>query len=69
MCCKSEGMFFSIEFGILFGLGVLLFGRFFKHKLYVSMSKYVCSHVNGFPLFSSIRPFMSCQGFCLTPQV
>ena len=39
------GIFFSIEFGILFGLGVLLLARFFRHKLYVSWSKYVYSGV------------------------
>ena len=35
------GIFFSIEFGILFGPGVLLLVRFFRHRLYVSWSKYV----------------------------
>ena len=35
------GMFLSIEFGILSGLGVLLLARFFRHRLYVSWSKYV----------------------------
>ena len=69
MCWKLGGMFFSIEFGMLSGRGVLLSARFFRHKLYVSMSKYVCSGVCGFPLFSSIRPSKSCQGYCLTPQV
>ena len=32
----SKHIFFSIEVGILSGLGVLLFARFFRHKLYVS---------------------------------
>ena len=35
------GIFFSIELGILSGLGVLLLARFFRHRLYVSWSKYV----------------------------
>ena len=34
-------IFFSIKFGVLSGLGVLLLVRFFRHRLYVSWSKYV----------------------------
>ena len=34
-------IFYSIEFGILCGLGVLLLARFLRHRLYVSWSKYV----------------------------
>ena len=39
------GIFFSIEFSILSGLGVLLLARFFRHRLYVSWSKYVYKEV------------------------
>ena len=35
------GIFFSIGFGILSGPGVLLLGRYFRHRLYVSWSKCV----------------------------
>ena len=35
------GIFFSIEFGILSSPGVLLLARYFRHRLYVSWSKYV----------------------------
>ena len=66
MCWKLGGMFFSIEFGILSSPRVLLFSRFFRHKLYVSMFKYVCSGVCGFPLFSSIKPSRSCHKYCLS---
>ena len=49
-------MFLSIKFGILFGLGVLLLARFFRHKLYVSRSKYMCMDFCEFPLLSIIKP-------------
>ena len=62
-------MFFSMEFGILSGLGVLLFARCFRHISYVSLSKYVCRGVCGFPLFSIMKPSKSCHGYCFTPQV
>ena len=51
MCWKLRDMFFNIEFGILFSPRVLLFARFFRHKLYIPMSKYVCSGICGFLLF------------------
>ena len=35
------GIFFSIELGILSRLGIVLLARFFRHRLYVSWSKYV----------------------------
>ena len=35
------GIFFNIEFGILSSPGVLLLVRFFRHRLYVSWSRYV----------------------------
>ena len=38
---ETRNMFFSMEFGILSSLRVLLLARFFRHKLYVSWSKYV----------------------------
>ena len=63
------GIFFSIEFGILSGLGVLLLDKFFRHRLYVSQSRYVCRGVWGFPRLSMISPSISCQGYCLTPHV
>ena len=43
--------------------------RFFRHKLYVSRSRYVYRGVWGFPRLSMINPSISCQGYCLTPHV
>ena len=63
------GIFFRIEFGILSGPRVLLLARFFRHKLYVSWSRYVCNGVWEFPRLSMINPSISCQGYCLTPHV
>ena len=51
MFWKLGGMFFSFEFCILSSPRVLLFARFFRHRLYVSMSKYVYSGICGFPFF------------------
>ena len=63
------GILFSIELGILFGPGILLLARFFRHKLYVSRSRYVCRGVWGFPRLFLMNPSISCQGYCLTPHV
>ena len=54
---------------ILSGPGALLCARFFRHRSYVSLSKYSCSGVCIFSLLSMIRPSKSCHGYCLTPQV
>ena len=58
-----------MELGILYGLGILLLARFFRHKLYVSWSKYVYRGVRGFPHLSMTNPSISCQGHCLTLHV
>ena len=52
-------MFFSIVLGILSGPGVLLFARFFRQMSYVSLSKYSCNGVCGFPLLSMTNPSRS----------
>ena len=62
-------MFFKIMLGILSGPGALLLARFFKHKSYVSLSKYSCSGICGVLFFSKASPFRSCHRYCLTPQV
>ena len=49
---KQSGMFFRIILGILSGPGVLLFARFLRQVSYVSLSKYSCNGVCGFPLLS-----------------
>ena len=41
-------LFFSMEFGILSGRGVLLLAKYFRYKLYVSWSKYVYRGFKGF---------------------
>ena len=41
MWWKLGGICFSMEFGILSGPRILLLARFFRHRLYVSWSKYV----------------------------
>ena len=69
MCWKLAGIFFSIEFGILSGPRVLLLARFFRQRLYVSRSMYVCRGVSGFPRLSMMSPSTSCHGYCLTPHV
>ena len=45
---ELEGIFFSMEFDILSGPRVLLLARFFRHKLYISWSKYVYRGFEGF---------------------
>ena len=59
----------SIELEILSVRGVLSLAKFFRHKLYVSWSKYVCRGVCGFPLLSKINSSKSCHGYCVTPHV
>ena len=54
---------------ILFGSKVLLLAKFFRHKLHVFWSKYVCKGVCEFPLLSKNNPSKSCHGYCLTPHV
>ena len=66
---KLSGIFFIIILGILSGPGVLLFARFLRQMSYVSLSKYSCIGVCGFPLLSMTNPSRSCQGYCLTPHV
>ena len=66
---KQSGTFFYIVFGILSGPGVLLLARFFRHKSYVSVSKYSYNEVCGFCLLSMTYPSISCHGYCLTPHV
>ena len=63
------GILFSIQFGILSGPRVLLLARFFRHKLYVSRSRYEYRRVWGFPRVSMINLSISCQGYCLTPHM
>ena len=66
---KLSGIFFIIILGILSGPGVLLFARFLRQMSYVSLSKYSCSGVCGFPLLSMIKSSRSCQGYCLIPHI
>ena len=66
---KLSGIFFSIMLGILSDPGVLLFASLSKLMSYVSLSKYSCSGVCGFPLLSIVNPVKSCHGYCLTLQV
>ena len=66
---KQSGTLFYIVFGILSGPGVLLLARFFRHKSYVSVSKYSYNGVCGFSLLSMTYPSISCHGYCLTPHV
>ena len=54
---------------ILSGPGALLFARFFRHMSYVSLSKYSCSRVCGFPLLCMTSPSKSCHRYFLTPHV
>ena len=56
-------------FGILSGPRVLLLARFFRHRLYVSLSKYVYKGVWRLPRLSIMNPSISCQGYCLIPHV
>jgi hypothetical protein len=60
------GIFFSIEFGIWSGLGVLFFERFFTHKSYVSRVKSVDIVEFTSPRLSRMNPLKSCQRYCLT---
>ena len=69
MCWNFWCMFFSMELGILFGLGILLFARFLRQRLYVSKSKYVYRGICGSLHFSRITPSKSCHGYCLIAQV
>ena len=41
-------MIFRIMLEISSGPAVLLFARFFRHMLYVALSKYLCSGALGF---------------------
>jgi hypothetical protein len=61
-------MFFRIEFGMLSGPGALLLPRFLRHKSYVLLSNVFAIEAFVSPLFSSINPFKSCHGYCLTPH-
>ena len=59
VCESFPACFFSIVLGILSGPGVLLFVRFFRQMSYVSLSKYSCNGVCGFPLLSMTNPSRS----------
>ena len=62
-------MFFRIMLGILSEPGVVLFARFFRQMSYVSLLKYSCNGVCGFPLLAMMNPSRSCHGYCLTLHV
>ena len=66
---KLSSIFFRIILGILSRPGVWLLARFFKHMLYIVLSKYSCSGIVGFPLLFVTNPSRSCHGYCLTPHV
>ena len=63
------GIFFSMEFGIMSGPGVLLLAKSSRHELYVLWSRYVYRGLWRFPRFAMINPSMSCQGYCVTAHV
>ena len=54
-----------MEFGILSRPGVLLLARFFRHKLYVSWSKYVYRGLGGL----KISAFVYDKSFYIMPKV
>ena len=56
-------MFFNVEFEISSRLGVLLFARFLRHRLYISWSKYVYNGDWKLFLVSITKPSKSCQGY------
>lgn len=58
-----------MAFGMLSGPGAFAFARCFLHRSYVSLEKYLYIGVSGLPLFSSMNPSRSCQGYCLTTHV
>ena len=66
---KLSDIFFIIILGILSGPGILLFAKFLRQMSYVSLSKYSCSGVYGFPLLLMTKPSRSYHGYCLTPHV
>ena len=69
MCWKLGGMLFSIEFGILSSPGVLLFARFFRHKLYVSMWLFAngCSWILGVMAYFTKVNMSNIDKSCLLP--
>ena len=55
--------------GILSRSGALLLPRFFRHRSYVSESKYVWSGIWGCPRSSMVKPYKSYQGYYRTLHV
>jgi hypothetical protein len=58
-----------MAFGILSGPDAFPFVKYFLLRSYTSLEKCLCNGVVGFPLFSSVKPSMSCHGYFFAAHV